>query len=158
MGNRFILFIAVLAFASCKEEKKDTAITIAADCGCGAYYDSLVVIPNAFSPNDDGSNDMLRPFFYKIPDSYSLKILNAKDGNVVFTSSNVADGWDGKWNGTIHQGKYNIELDYAVGGKNYSKKMCVSVLGCLLNNNCKFLDQYIEGSGFSGSSLEKSCN
>lgn len=154
----FLHFTLLLfVFSSCKEETKDTAITVAADCGCAAYYDSLIVLPNAFTPNNDGKNDVFRPFFYKIPDSYTMSIKNLKDNKVVFTADNVADGWDGKWNGTVHQGNYEAVLSYTINGNNYNKTVCVSLVDCILNSKCRFLDQYIDKSGFTEVSLETAC-
>lgn len=55
-----------------------------------------VYVPNAFSPNGDGINDILRPM---IPtqvqiSSYSFKVYD-RWGTEVFTSGNMEEGWDG---------------------------------------------------------------
>jgi gliding motility-associated-like protein len=73
-------------------------ITLGVVCG-----DANVFIPNTFSPNNDGSNDVFYPRgkgLYKIK---SLKIFN-RWGECVFdkkemTPNNAADGWNGTYNG-----------------------------------------------------------
>lgn len=60
-----------------------------------------VFVPNAFSPNGDGLNDVLRPFFksdfIKI-ENYDFRIFN-RWGSLVFASQIPNDAWDGrlKW-------------------------------------------------------------
>jgi gliding motility-associated-like protein len=64
------------------------------DCTLNAF------VPNAFSPNDDGVNDVFRPFFktnaLKIT-QYQMQIYN-RWGNLLFTSFDITKGWDGKMN------------------------------------------------------------
>jgi gliding motility-associated-like protein len=75
--------------------------------GC-SYSDTLAVIqklcaceikmPNAFSPNGDGINDVYRPTIKCFPRDYHLSVFN-RDGQVVFDSKNYQDLWDGKFKG-----------------------------------------------------------
>lgn len=55
-------------------------------------------MPNAFTPNNDGINDVFR-----IPKSISLKIktfhIYNRWGNKVFSSTDISKGWDGTKNG-----------------------------------------------------------
>lgn len=54
-------------------------------------------VPEAFSPNDDGNNDML---FVKGSSIQSLKfMIYNRYGQKVFESESQATGWDGKFNG-----------------------------------------------------------
>ena len=62
-----------------------------------------VYIPDAFSPNNDGVNDLLKVFVVN-PKTYSLKIYN-RYGELVFESNDV----NSKWNGT-YKGE-NCEVD-----------------------------------------------
>jgi gliding motility-associated-like protein len=55
-------------------------------------------IPNAFSPNGDGLNDVLLPVYRGQLDKYSLNIFN-RLGQRVFSSSKPEEGWDGNING-----------------------------------------------------------
>ncbi len=56
-----------------------------------------IYCPNAFTPNADGLNDVFRPKGFGIT-KYSLMIFN-RWGEKVFQSSNIEDGWDGKFQG-----------------------------------------------------------
>ncbi|MEM9821525.1 MAG: gliding motility-associated C-terminal domain-containing protein [Bacteroidota bacterium] len=60
----------------------------------------LVYTPNAFSPNDDGANDL-----YKMESdltflAYQLSIYD-RWGNLVFQTDNIETGWDGRLNGRL---------------------------------------------------------
>ena len=76
-------------------------------CGCDGSTNSSTVtvnvcpvnlyVPNAFSPNNDGYNDVLlvrgnfiQTFYMAIYDRW---------GNKVFESNNINEGWDGKYKG-----------------------------------------------------------
>lgn len=61
---------------------------------------AFVYIPNAFSPNNDGENDVLR--FYR-KDYVCVKefeiIIYDRWGEKVFETTNIYDQWDGNYNG-----------------------------------------------------------
>lgn len=63
-------------------------------------------IPNAFSPNDDGINDVFSfKSFALLPDSvannnFEMRIYN-RWGEEVFLSNNITKGWDGTFNGVL---------------------------------------------------------
>lgn len=72
------------------------------DTGCQTLEDSifiqklLFVMPNIFSPNGDGANDVFKPFFLGEMDIVELVVYN-RWGNVVFESNDATNpGWDGK--------------------------------------------------------------
>lgn len=50
-------------------------------------------MPNAFSPDGDGNNDIFKPVFIGVY-AYTMQIFN-RWGEKVFESKNVEDGWDG---------------------------------------------------------------
>jgi gliding motility-associated-like protein len=56
-----------------------------------------IYIPNAFSPNGDGLNDILLVYGYTIKEMRFL-IFN-QWGEKIFESNNQATGWDGKYKG-----------------------------------------------------------
>ena len=59
------------------------------------YLDSIqAFIPSAFSPNDDGINDIFEPFFNN-PTEYELQVFD-RWGNQLF---NKNEGWDGRFDG-----------------------------------------------------------
>jgi gliding motility-associated-like protein len=73
-------------------------------------------LPNAFTPNGDGENDILRvrgmvngPFFMAVYNQW---------GELLFQSENPATGWDGNRNGLpVHPGTYVYLLQIVADGK-----------------------------------------
>lgn len=66
-------------------------------CGC------RMLIPSAFTPNNDGLNDRFRPLFVDddcIKSQYLLQVFN-RWGQVVFRSYNPNQGWDGSYDGAL---------------------------------------------------------
>ena len=57
---------------------------------CASY-----VLPNIFTPNNDGKNDLFVPFPYKAVEKIDMKIYN-RWGTVVFKTTNPDVKWDGK--------------------------------------------------------------
>ena len=55
------------------------------------------VLPNIFTPNNDGQNDLFQPFPFKFVESIDLKVFN-RWGDVVFETQDPAILWDGKDN------------------------------------------------------------
>lgn len=79
--------------------------------------DAKVHVPNAFSPNNDGKNDVFLPKAILIFNNtgnpildYEMEIFN-RWGEKVFFSNDVNQGWDGKYNGQeCEQGYYIYRL------------------------------------------------
>lgn len=71
-----------------------------------------IFIPNAFSPNSDGTNDVFKP----VADcsiTFSMQVYN-KWGSVVFSTEDVNEGWDGDFEGQpAPSGKYSYVVFYA---------------------------------------------
>ena len=61
--------------------------------------DAVVIVPNAFSPNGDGHNDLLTYFTHNLV-SIEFSIYN-RWGQKVFESNDASVFWDGKVKGTI---------------------------------------------------------
>ena len=63
---------------------------------------AFVYVPNAFSPNNDGSNDVLS-FFRK--DNYCVEqfelTIYDRWGEKVFETTNISDSWDGMYKGKL---------------------------------------------------------
>lgn len=57
---------------------------------------SILDVPNAFTPNNDGVNDFFMPFNFSIIE-YELRIYN-RWGELVFITTDPTQGWDGKYN------------------------------------------------------------
>jgi gliding motility-associated-like protein len=60
--------------------------------------DLLDVVPNAFTPDGDGTNDVFRPRIDCLEGPYRLRIFN-RWGQLVFETEDYQDGWDGTSNG-----------------------------------------------------------
>ena len=77
---------------------------------CGMVRDSIVLniktqgcdrdifIPLAFTPNNDGKNDIFKPVIFGTPDKYEFAIYN-RWGQLVFYTKNIAEAWDGNFRG-----------------------------------------------------------
>jgi len=52
-------------------------------------------LPNTFTPNLDGANDLFKPFPYKFIDQIDLRVFN-RWGQVVFETTDPEINWDGK--------------------------------------------------------------
>lgn len=71
-----------------------------------------LMIPNSFTPNGDGKNDL---FFVKAMwdvEEFELFVYE-RGGNLVFKSKNIEEGWDGTYLGSeIHSGVYAYFIVY----------------------------------------------
>lgn len=97
-GTYEVLLVATAANGCVDSIRK--AITI----GNGLVY----YIPNAFTPNGDGINDIFLPVFTSGIDesAYTFTLFN-RWGELVFESTDVYSGWDGKVNNEmIQEGTY----------------------------------------------------
>jgi len=57
-----------------------------------------VSIPNAFTPNKDGKNDMFKPIINQEISNYSFVVFN-RYGQKIFASNEYGKGWDGTFKG-----------------------------------------------------------
>jgi gliding motility-associated-like protein len=74
--------------------------------------DCNTVIPNAFSPNNDGINDFFLPKMECVPAQYQLTIFN-RYGQQVFDTKNYSEVWKGTLNGRpLPIGTYYYILNY----------------------------------------------
>jgi gliding motility-associated-like protein len=77
------------------------------DCRCNVY------IPNAFSPNNDGVNDVFMPFYSCTEISDFHMMVYDRWGAVVFESTDADFGWNGTFSGTpCEPGLYMYTLAY----------------------------------------------
>jgi gliding motility-associated-like protein len=107
---------------------------------CGSSTDSTTVsfenctckffVPNAFTPNHDGNNDLFMPKYQCLFSNYQLKIYN-RWGQLVFVSQNVSEGWDGNYKGQQQPtGTYVWVLSYLddLTGKSMQKNGTVVLI------------------------------
>jgi gliding motility-associated-like protein len=57
-----------------------------------------VYVPSAFTPNNNGKNDLFRPVFYGIKKLHRFSVF-ARSGELIYTSQTIGEGWDGKYKG-----------------------------------------------------------
>lgn len=106
------------------------------DGSCEAYGDvytvtigaSELLIPNAFSPNDDGVNDIWKVSYRSLID-FECWIFN-RQGHQLFHFNNPSEGWDGKSNGkTVKPGVYFYVIQ-ATGsdGKKYKRNGDINII------------------------------
>ncbi|MFY8129052.1 MAG: PKD domain-containing protein [Chitinophagaceae bacterium] len=83
-----------------------------------AEVSPLFDVPNSFSPNGDGTNDMIFVKGFGIV-KMDWKIYN-RWGNLVFNSNNIKLGWNGRVNGNIQPQdvyQYTLNIEFADGTK-----------------------------------------
>jgi gliding motility-associated-like protein len=90
----------------------DTTILQPKDCQFGLF------VPSAFSPNDDGKNDIFRGLLFGNIKQYRFLIYN-RWGQCLFTTTDPGKGWDGKYNGILQDtGVYVWVCTYQLDGEN----------------------------------------
>ena len=85
--------------------------------------DGLVIVPNAFSPNEDGLNDKLFVRGSTLDFIYTFKVFS-RSGELVFETQNLLEGWDGTHNGKeVNTGVYvyYVEAPCALNGSRILK-------------------------------------
>lgn len=107
------------------------------DGSCETYGDvytvnigaSELLIPNAFSPNDDGVNDIWKVSYRSLID-FECWIFD-KQGHQLYNFTNPANGWDGRHNGkVVSPGVYYYVIN-ATGsdGKKYKRSGDINIIG-----------------------------
>ncbi len=106
-------------FNECKF--RDSISVIYKSCDCNT------VIPNAFSPNGDGVNDVLKPLMKCTPVKYLFSIFN-RYGQKVFETTDYQKGWDGRFsNHNLPVGTYYYILTYKNPGLQINEKFSGSI-------------------------------
>ncbi len=84
-----------------------------------------VYIPNSFTPNGDGLNDVFIIFNFKPCDRYSLRVFN-RWGKAVYYAEDISDAaWDGNYQGElVPEGIYS----YLLQGERTSRQGTVAVI------------------------------
>ena len=95
-------------------------VRITDDNGCSIQLEGVLKnitpslnMPNVFSPNDDGQNDMFEAVF-NCSTSFSMNIYN-RWGNMVFQTEEINKGWDGTYKGEkVPEGTYFYQAVYLI--------------------------------------------
>jgi gliding motility-associated-like protein len=77
----------VMIMNDCSLDMKEFDVTYDR-CPCAVY------VPTAFTPNDDGLNDVFKPATQCYAKQYKFTVFN-RFGQVIFTSTDPQKGWDG---------------------------------------------------------------
>lgn len=104
--------------------KQDFAFSISVD-ECQSY----LWVPNAFTPNNDGTNDCFAPVLSNYTAGTFQITITDRWGNLVFAANTPEQCWDGSFKGTIIQGVYTYRITYRDSRQKYKEKVgTVSVL------------------------------
>lgn len=69
------------------------------------YRGPEIYVPNSFTPNGDGLNDVLKPIPVGLAEFHYLKVFN-RFGQLLYTVTDPSKGWNGKVNGEPGFGTY----------------------------------------------------
>ena len=107
----------------CTTERDVTVTVLQSNCTEGFIY-----LPNAFTPNGDGRNDVLFVRGFSITD-LRLIIYN-RWGEQVFESNSLDNGWDGTFNGEpVCSDVYGYYLEVSCfGGERFVDQGNITVL------------------------------
>lgn len=89
-----------------------------------------VFIPNSFTPNHDGVNDVFIPIFSSVSETgYQLSIFN-RWGEIIFQTTNPSDGWDGTHqNKAVPSGTYSYLLYFQNdNGKGFKRTGSINLI------------------------------
>jgi len=96
----------------------DTAELFDFEIGCEPY----LYIPNAFSPNGDGVNDVFKVSTHNVS-YFKMQIFN-RWGELIFKSNDPDIGWDGRYNGDLCQsGVYTLIIEYSALNSSHSQNL-----------------------------------
>ena len=80
------------------------------------FVEPEIYMPKVFTPNGDGHNDVLRPYLNGLQE---LKLFNVYNrvGNLIFSTKNAGEGWDGTYRGQMQPNETYIWLIEGVNMK-----------------------------------------
>jgi gliding motility-associated-like protein len=82
-----------------------------------------ILVPNAFTPNGDGRNDVLRPALFGMRELLYFRVYN-RWGQLLYETHTPNQGWDGTINGKKQGTQTVVWVAEALGqdGKRYVRK------------------------------------
>jgi gliding motility-associated-like protein len=89
---------------------RDSILVNPKDCMNGVYF------PSAFSPDNNGLNDIYRPLIFGVVKTYRFTIYN-RYGQIVFSTTEVNKGWNGSFKGVDQKaGGFTWSCIYQLAG------------------------------------------
>ncbi|MDB5123994.1 MAG: type sorting protein [Mucilaginibacter sp.] len=115
--------ILVKALGPCQPSANSAAVT-----GSAVPLGNIIYVPNAFTPNGDGINDLVRVHSESIK-SFRFFVYD-QWGELLFTSTDQQKGWDGTYKGTNEPaGVYVYYLQaMMIDGQTVNKKGTITLL------------------------------
>ena len=103
--------------------KTQDTVTVIVDINCGDFF-----IPNVFSPNDDGLNDVINVHGRCIS-TFNLQIFN-RWGEKVFETSTLENSWDGTFRGKkMDTGVFVYKADgVSIDGQSFKMKGNITLI------------------------------
>ena len=91
------------------QDDQSYQLTVTSDDGCVAadsvnvkiFHGSFVYVPNGFTPNGDGLNDLLRPSMIGVAKLYYFNVYD-RWGQLMYSTSDEGKGWNGR-SGSVDQ-------------------------------------------------------
>lgn len=126
-GTTYVKYVAADASGECTYESDVYTISVG---------ESKLECPNAFSPlNEDGVNDEWKVSYSSLI-SFECHIFN-RWGTKLFSSTNPAEGWDGRYNGKLVKPGVYFYVIKATGadGHKYNLSGDINIVGSRLNPN-----------------------
>ncbi len=104
------------------------SLTASNSCGSTTDYINIgngvcnLYVPNSFTPNGDGKNDLFKASYSDNVTEYHLQILN-RYGQIIFATTDKYKGWDGSFSNTPQpQGAYTWLITYKTATDNNLQK------------------------------------
>jgi gliding motility-associated-like protein len=103
--------------------KVQDTVTVVVDVNCGDFF-----IPNVFSPNGDGLNDVINVHGRCIS-TFNLQIFN-RWGEKVFETSSTSESWDGTFRGQkMDTGVFVYKADgVSIDGQSFNLKGNITLI------------------------------
>lgn len=158
-----LAILAVIFLINCN--KTNTKSCCTGNPQVASVDSSFIALPNIFTPNGDGINDIL---YLRVKNISNLSFtVSKKLGRNIFLSTDINSGWDGNYKGKPSKEKdYTFTLEATtINGKSLSLSGNI----CLIRDNCAkgpltncFFDNQFNGNTFdsnlpSGEDI-KQCN
>ena len=119
-------FMALIAMSAQAQEVADND-SVASDST--VVLTSQLIMPNAFSPNNDLINDIYKVKEYQNIVEFRATIFN-RWGQKLYEWTNIEGGWDGKYRGQdVKQGTYFVQVKArGADGQTYNIRKDVNLL------------------------------